>query len=432
MNILIVTDNYSQGGLEKHIETLYEELKNKNNFYFAFGNCSDSLERNFVFKDFNFKWNATVEEFCTDVNRLVSLIKKFKIDVINVHPFYSVFPVFFAAHLTNTKVVYTYHGVSSFSFPSMLNDGVLFEYAIESLFTSIICVNEFGVNSFIGMNYKNAFLLPNPIDCKKYKITKIQKNKSWALISRLDNDKKSEIIRFLELLPQLDIEKVDIYGNGTEFEIIKKYIVDNKLNVELKGYINNVNERLLDNYTGIIGLGRVAMEGLCMNYPVLLIGYGKIFGMINRSNIDYLKKYNFVNSELGEVELEYLKKDIKNINDGKYSKFLFSSKMTKFCDATCVSQKYIEILKKENFGKSTKIVELYSKIEDLSKSELGKESFYNCVPISELLIAYIGNLTRNIHVKNSLLQLNNVISLKKDIWTLNDRLLLLEEKVNRE
>lgn len=430
MNILIVCDNFTNGGLEKHIGLLYDNLKNKYNFYFAIGNYLGSIfPDEIVLKNFNFSKNSTIKEFCEDVDRLVDVIKRYKIDIINVHPYYAIFPIIFAAHITGTKVVYTYHGATSFSFPSMLNDSVLFEFAAENLFSSILCVNAFGIDSFASMNYKNTFMLPNPIDCQKYKKTKIANNKKWALVSRLDSDKVTEILKFLSLLPKLDIEKVDIYGSGEEENKLKEYVINNNLNVEFKGYVEELHVALLNNYNGIIGLGRVAMEGLCMNYPVLLIGYGKILGLIDKKNIKYLKAHNFVNSELEELSIDDLVKQIESINSKKYSKYLLKYEMCRYCDVDVVADKYIYFLKNAKFGSNVKVIELYKKIKELSDTFASEEVFCDCVYVADLLIKYLGNITKSIHVKNLLSLLNSIVALKKNIWSLNDRLVKIEEKM---
>lgn len=428
MNILIVCDNFTNGGLEKHIQTLYDNLKDKNQFYFAIGNYKANIApESRVYTGFHFSANCSVEDFCSDVERLTNIINDNKIDVINVHPFYAIFPILFVAHLTNTKVIYTYHGAVSFTFPFMYNDSLLFDFAVEKLFSSILCVNEFGVDSFNSMGYKNTVLLPNPVDCKRYKKTKVIPNKKWALVSRLDIDKKKEILKFLEILPKLDIEQVDIYGTGTEEDKLKEYVNNNKLNVLFEGYIDNLNEELLDKYNGVIGLGRVAMEGLCMNYPVLLIGYGKIMGLITKENIDYLKTHNFVNSELGEIKIESLNKDLAKINDGKLSKYLLRHKMINYCDVNVVAKKYVDILNKTSFGSDVRIVELYEAIKGITNKET---NFYNSLEVSEILVNRLRSITRSLQVRNMIFNISNIINIKHDIWSLNTRLINLEKKMD--
>lgn len=108
MNILIAADNFKFGGLETHIDTLYQELKNNNNVYFAFANFEDpyNYPEEIVYKDFHFNINCSIGEFCEDVERLVRIIETKNIDVININPFYSIYPILFAAHLTQVKDIY--------------------------------------------------------------------------------------------------------------------------------------------------------------------------------------------------------------------------------------------------------------------------------------------------------------------------------------
>ena len=78
MNILVVTDNYLTGGLENNIATYYNELKDKNNFYFCVSTYEDNkiLESDNIYKDFHFNYNVSLSDFLSDVNRMIKIIKE--------------------------------------------------------------------------------------------------------------------------------------------------------------------------------------------------------------------------------------------------------------------------------------------------------------------------------------------------------------------
>ena len=149
MNILIVNENYTRGGLETNLYTQYEAMKNKNNFYFAMGRYKSNLtfDDSKIYEGFHFTPTVTINEFCEDVNRLVEIIKKEKIDVVHAHPFYSVFQAVFAAKLTNTPIAYTLHGVASFNFPYKVNDIILYQAMLESEIDKIFGVSNLCVSA---------------------------------------------------------------------------------------------------------------------------------------------------------------------------------------------------------------------------------------------------------------------------------------------
>lgn len=282
MNILIVSENFTRGGLETQIYTQYSEMKNENKFVFAFSNYESKLdfEDSKIYTNFNFKYNASVDEFCEDVERLIKIIKEEKIDIINCHPFYSVFPAVFAAKITNTKVVYTVHGYISFNFPSRINDCILFQSFIETEIEKIFAVSEEcknAINSSANSTNRSV-LIQNAVDTKKYKEKrKIKNNKVWAFISRIEKEKIKVLEQIMENMDFLDIKEIHIYGDGSEKNSLPKFINEKKLQdrVLIFDHSDNLYEQLDNKYNGIIGIGRVALEALSMGFPCLLIGYRK-------------------------------------------------------------------------------------------------------------------------------------------------------------
>ena len=62
MNILILTDTFSKGGLETHIDTMYNELKKNNNIFFAFSNYEKNnyLKDATIYTNFKFSYELKV------------------------------------------------------------------------------------------------------------------------------------------------------------------------------------------------------------------------------------------------------------------------------------------------------------------------------------------------------------------------------------
>lgn len=127
------------------------------------------------------------------------------------------FSAIFASNITKTKLVYTYHGYGSINFVSESVDSMLFSYAIDQRFNKIFCVVDNVIEYFKELHNKEVIYLPNIINEDYYPEHTISKNKKWVLISRIDGDKYSSIIKFLQMLPKLDIKSIDIYGIGTMY-----------------------------------------------------------------------------------------------------------------------------------------------------------------------------------------------------------------------
>ena len=261
-------------------------MKEKYNLYFAFGeyNSSLNLEQSKIYEGFNFDESASVQEFCLDVQKLIDIIKENNIDIIHVHPFYSVFSAVFAAKITNTPIVYSFHGYGSLNFPYQVNDVILLQCMLESEVDKVFSVSELGVTAINNATCTNkTVFLPNSIDLEKFKKHNIINNKTWALISRIDIGKIEEINKVISMIDKIDIEKICIYGDGNKKEDLERLIKDKELTdkVILMGHSDNLWEELNGKYNGIIGIGRVAMEAISMGYPTMLIGYKKIAGIID-------------------------------------------------------------------------------------------------------------------------------------------------------
>lgn len=149
MNILLVSEAFVGGGLETHIHSYYQELKKEHKFIFAFGTFKNRLpiDQSAVHADFNFKWESTVQEFIDDVEKLCNLITTEKIDVIHVHPFFSMYPALVASQLMGVPIAVTYHGIASFTFSSRIIDTIWYYYGMYELFGKIFTVSNTGKKS---------------------------------------------------------------------------------------------------------------------------------------------------------------------------------------------------------------------------------------------------------------------------------------------
>ena len=409
MKILIISQNFSKGGLETQIYTQYSTMKNNNRFYFAFAgyNSDLNLEEAKIYKGYNFSADASIKEFCSDVENLVNIIKENKIDVIHVHPFYSIFPAVFAAKLTNTPVIYSFHGYGSLNFPYQVNDVVLMQCMLESEIDKVFSVSELGVTAINNATFTNkTIFLPNSVDLNKYKKHNIVNNKTWALISRIDNDKIEEINKLISMLDKIDIKKICIYGDGNKKEELKQYIKDNGLadKVALMGHSDNLWEELNGKYNGIIGIGRVAMEAIAMCYPTMLIGYKKIAGIIDLKMYNMVKKYNFVNRMISDISIEELNAQLKQVYSNKDERELLYNNFEQEFSAQKIYNQYEEEIKSIQAFNTYNIKNIYDELKNIRDTN---EKMYSSRLVYIILKKYIETECVSINLKNYFVTFNN-------------------------
>lgn len=430
MNLLIVSENFKKGGLETHINTYYDLInKNYNNVIFAFSNYEDNgyLKNAKIYTGFNFNFNVSIEGFIQDVERLIKIIKDNDIDTIQVHPYYSLFPAIFASKITNTKLIYTYHGYGSINFVRALNDSLIFSFAIEYGIDKFFCVTENVIKNIQDFHNENISFIPNIIDEDLYFEHKVSLNKKWALVSRLDSDKYSSIIKFLLMLPELNINKIDIYGSGNKLEDLKKFITKNHLNkkVNIMGFRKNMYESL-DDYTGVIGIGRVVLESLCMNYPTILIGYNKVVGVIDKEIYDNSRNINFVPFMLNDISIEKFNNQLDKINNNKFKEFQFRNKVIKDFGKNQINH-YIEEINNIHPQFLDVFRQTYDQIRKIYNQ---KEYFYTSYEVFLSIYDNLVGFSRNLYYKELSISYSYIYNLISKQNLLDQKLANLENKIN--
>lgn len=390
MKILVVSESFDNGGLETHIKTYYEALPRNVKMIFAFGKYTGKikLDNAKIYTGFHFSYIDTIKEFCEDVNRLVEIIKKEKIDAMHVHPYYSFFAAYFASQITNTNLFYTFHGISSFNFLKTPISQSIFQYAFESTgVASVLSVSNDGIKCFKNFLYSKSILLPNSINLQKFPIAKVKDNGHWALISRLDSDKVSEIKLLIRNMKKYKIKKLDIFGSGSETENLKNFLLENKLNkvVNFMGYSYNLYQDLNNKYSGVIGIGRVLLETMSMGYPTILIGYNKVTGFVNTEIFNKIKNNNFSNINLNEENYNFPNsREIVQIRDEIRNNY----------NSEIITVKYLDIIKNNMSIFKQNIKDLYSEIELLNRNEeINICSFHKERMLYNLIYKYIGKYT---------------------------------------
>ena len=443
MNVLVVSENFGFGGLETSIVSQYDYLKDKVNFFFAFGNYSKKIKlpSDKVTYNFNFKYDSTLNEFLFDIERLVEIINKKNIDVVHIHPFYSFFPAVIASHITKKPFLYTLHGYGSYSFPPGINYNIMFEFFIRNLAQNILCVSEeLQVKLSKDIGLANLNYLPNSISKEFFVKNKYPENKKWAIVSRLDSDKVQEIKRIILNFEKIDIEHIDIYGDGSCFEEIKTMILDLgfQKNIILKGFVENTPEPFIGKYNGIIGIGRVNMESIAMGIPTIIIGRGKISGVINREKFNKIKKLNFVNLVLNDMDFDELNEELNNIDREEVEEL--NNLMFDNFSAQVVNEKYLKHLKETNHIDYLGISSFFEELKhNASNSNLENERICDSSLISSMLFKHFNftNLSSNLRLffalndeiskkfYNSKVSINNIFD---NVQLIDKKIIMLEEK----
>ncbi len=362
-----------RGGLETQIYTYWSELRKDNSIYFCFTNYEDTglLDNEIVFDGFHFAYESTIEETQRDVERLVYLIDKKQIDVIHVHPWFAIYPAYFAAARTGIKVVYTYHGTGSINYNFNLLDNILLEEVITSTISHVFCVGQQGFDLLRSIHFgaDHISLLPNPINVERLIQAEhsIDRPFKWALVSRLDADKSPTIEKLFSMLNELDIDEIDVYGDGSQSQFLQDLTKTAVKEIRFFGHKNDIPSLIADNgYSGVIGLGRCAIEGLAIGLPVLFIGYGKIVGLIDHDIYERAKAINFVPEGFREKSVTEINEQIQELAKSSNNYNLRDNVINDF-DIKTISKDYCRVLETVTAKSPCYVNELF---DALTKIEL--------------------------------------------------------------
>jgi len=399
MKILFVCENFSKGGLETNLYTTSENMKNDVEFFFAFGKYNEDWNFQNVYTNFHFSLSSTIKDFIEDVNNLIKIIKDNKIDIVHAQPFFSFFPAVFAAKICRIPVVYTYHGMGSFNFPCYQNDAFLFNMLVDYEVDKIFSVSQEGkkIMQNIVIEKDKIVFLPNSVDIKRFSKSKVINNKSWALVSRLDKDKINEIKKIIQILEDIDIDSLHIFGDGTEKEKLIEFIEKRNLTdkVIMKGHSNNLEEDINGKYNGVIGIGRALMEAISMEMPTILIGYNKISGVVDSKLYKQVKNENFVNKNIEDISVDELKYQILKVYNNYYDKRIFRLFKKEF-SSSIVSNRYYQELRTI---KKTTLLNLEYVFEELKELD-GDKFMYSSNEVFNILRKNLGFYVRQPHQKN--------------------------------
>ena len=402
MNILVISDKFLKGGLENNILTFWDTLRGEDVFYFCFSQFEDNhrLDKDRVYCGFHFTFDETVGELKEDVERLVDIIREHEIDVIHVHPWYGLYAAYFASAITGTKMVYTYHGTASVNYNNNLFDEIFMQEILTSAVSHVFSVSRQGIRALAGIGCQDTSLLRNPVHADMVSAGVAGSGK-WALVSRLDEDKADTLELFFSVLPQLNIKAVDVYGRGNVEERLRESAAQAGKDVVFMGHEENVPARIsAGGYDGVIGLGRCAVEGLMVGLPVLLAGYGRLAGLVDRDIYRVARETNFTTEDIKGDSIEEINAKIDMLYKDP-TPFLFRDRCLEDFDSKVLSAQYHETLQAAELRRPHYVVELYKKL--IGFADAGEQLHTSGVTYS-LFCDYIFPRTCNLHVRDLIMQ----------------------------
>lgn len=249
-------------------------------------------------------------EFIKLVNEIINVIRTKKIGVISIHmlDIFSCAAVM-AAQVCRVPVISTVHGAAD-----------VYRIPIQRLLVQKLASKSFSLSISVSQLSKNIFqtssslsiVIPNLINLQKYQFQSTTTKPTWLIVSRLSPEKFPSILRFLRAADACQIPAVAIAGGGQSVKL-KKLI--NKLNLKITvNFLGQIEDiaKIIPEYSGIAGMGRVAIEGLACQKPVCIISpEGNLIGLVTEKNFKTLRDYNFIGKTIAPIDNEKFFKQLE-------------------------------------------------------------------------------------------------------------------------
>lgn len=297
-------------------------------------------------------------DFVKLVDHVVDTIESHDIELLSIHMF-DLFAcaAVMAAQLCRIPVISTVHGPLD-----------IYRTPFNRLFTQNLAGKSFSLSIYVSKLLENIMpsqnsktaIIPNLINLDKYHYRTNDITPDWLLISRISAEKYESILRFLQAANSCDIPTIEIAGGGDSSELHKRI---NALNIKTKvrflGEVKNIEE-LIPNYSGVAGMGRVAIEGLACQKPVCIISpEGSLIGLVTTHNFTRFKNYNFTGKGLMAIDNQELFTQLQN-HTPEHSQDIYQKLKHELCIDNW--NKYINLYKKTTFIDNQALEALYHKL----------------------------------------------------------------------
>lgn len=308
-NILVVTDQFMRGGMETQIISQAEYLRGRG---FQFHLATEKIfhkpdKETFTSIDATLRFShiATLAQIRIAVAKLEGIVNERKIDFIHAHPFYAPLIAAMAAKRTRKPYLITLHGPTSIAIEGIAARSA-FRKAVVPEASEVICVSAEVQIYLRSICSRSGYILPNSVRTSSSQYCTKKHPGTWLLASRLDQDKINGAIAFIDFANSIGASCV-IAGDGSERKTLEDYVnaTHSAERITFVGWRPDVS-LIMNEYFCVAGMGRVALEALALDVPVLLVGYDGIKGFVDAEIFKKAKFANFSGRGLQSLNFEEL------------------------------------------------------------------------------------------------------------------------------
>lgn len=245
----------------------------------------------------------------------------------------------------------------------------------------------------------------------------------------MDIDAVDALKVLFDIFPELPVSGLDIFGDGTCRRELEEYVVHQGLEdqIHFMGWCSELYDRLDGKYNGIMGQGRVALEGLIMGYPVLEMGRGKICGLLEGNIFQLAKKNNFVANLLPQFDTSTIIAQLEMAYDHP-EQFDHRQEMVDTFNISTIANEYIERLSTLSMVPRGNVVSWYEAVKSISNQA---EKFYFSQDVFRTMVQHIKHYVIDRNILDLFIMGNNCIELKNEIGLIQGLLASQTQKLEK-
>lgn len=320
-SILIVTQQFTVGGLETHIRGEIEQLSAMGiDVHLATGSLLDKTLLPPALKSLTsglaLEPAASAQQGWAAIEQIRRLIREHGIDRVHIHPFVSIIAAATAAELELVPYAVTLHGPDSLgSFYGPTFDVLLKDVVLPNCGAVIAVSPEVRGLAAAYVHEDDLHYIPNAVSFRPQSQADGTPNTGpWLAVSRLDDAKAPGIFDFCVKAKDSGLPHVLIAGDGPARPALESWLQQRGLG-DFVSFLGNSAEvsHLMAGASGIAGMGRVLLEGVAARKPVVLVGYNGVKGVLDQVLFQSASLANFSGRGLATIDSETFQQQLASM-----------------------------------------------------------------------------------------------------------------------
>lgn len=315
-SVLIVTEAFLEGGLETHITGQVRAFRRLGvGTHLAIGERFHATglppEVDTVRVGLPMKPAMTHADLLKSIDALREIIRRNSVQAVHAHPYLSLLPAFFGAALEGVPFAVTIHGPNALQNAYGEVFGTFLREAALPMGGLVVAVSRELADLVTKLAPASRLaVIPNGVDTQPTPDSPATGD-CWLIAGRLDEYKAPGMLDFIRKASAAGVPRFLLAGDGPRRTWLQRQLEAERLenSVRFLGWVDDLRD-VMRGCAGVAGMGRVVLEGIAANRPVILTGYDGVKGLVDREFLASAAYANFSGRSLRTIDAETLRRHL--------------------------------------------------------------------------------------------------------------------------